>query len=216
MGGGTQLWPRLHGLALFQSTLPVGGETRNRSRWAPVCCNFNPPSPWGERRFYCGKFNKGQSISIHPPRGGRDNGRLVVGPEYLPFQSTLPVGGETFPHLHMVVRIQISIHPPRVGRDRCCGKPSLLIGISIHPPRGGRDLMPLLIGSACNISIHPPRGGRDTRLPISASMISYFNPPSPWGEGLYQLIGRAGFQSISIHPPRGGRDVSVAFGIPLV
>ena len=36
--------------------------------------------------------------------------------------------------------------------------------------------------------------------------MSYFNPPSPWGEGRPTIIVAITSRGISIHPPRGGRD----------
>ena len=59
-----------------------------------------------------------QTISIHPPRVGRD--LIVV--------------------IALTVILWISIHPPRVGRDtgRLLGGVGFL-DISIHPPRVGRD-----------------------------------------------------------------------------
>ena len=108
-----QIWPR----DLISIHPPrVGRDPRFESRWA-VSRYFNPPSPCGEglhERFYAGDggyFNPPSpcgegpsspmfsrinvSISIHPPRVGRD--RLAV----LDFQTAR----------------NISIHPPRVGRD---------------------------------------------------------------------------------------------------
>ena len=34
------------------------------------------------------------------------------------------------------------------------------------------------------ISIHPPRAGRDGRPDEGSGLATYFNPPSPCGEGL--------------------------------
>ena len=56
----------------FQSTLPVGGGT---SRQAPPGCTT--------------------TISIHPPRGGRDEEFAQFNAAAVRFQSTLPVGGGT-------------------------------------------------------------------------------------------------------------------------
>ena len=79
---------------LFQSTLPVGGATYSRE-WANRMCiisihaprggsdasgdltpnrpsNFNPRSPWGERRLMASTGLVGIPISIHAPRGGSD------------------------------------------------------------------------------------------------------------------------------------------------
>ena len=37
--------------ATFQSTLPVGGATINNAMQVREEINFNPRSPWGERRY---------------------------------------------------------------------------------------------------------------------------------------------------------------------
>ena len=38
------------------------------------------------------------------------------------------------------------------------------------------------------ISIHPPRGGRDRSRSGRPCTCSYFNPPSPWGEGHITIL----------------------------
>ena len=101
----------------FQSTLPVGGATKN----------------WDDYRQ---KFK----ISIHAPRGGSDGRSVGVAagrrdfnprspwgerprtsndgyPYSSRFQSTLPVGGATDPRLSTLVALAISIHAPRGGSD---------------------------------------------------------------------------------------------------
>ena len=101
--------------------------------------DFNPPSPWGEgltalkrsvrRTLFQSTLPVGGGtavflaqnsdklvISIHPPRGGRDD------------KIQRPQGG-----------MMISIHPPRGGRDGVGFPATVPRIISIHPPRGGRD-----------------------------------------------------------------------------
>ena len=56
--------------------------------------NFNPPSPWGEG-LGPEDLSVPGTISIHPPRGGRDQLAEVEAVPYWQFQSTLPVGGGT-------------------------------------------------------------------------------------------------------------------------
>ena len=121
VGGATCGRHSYHYVGQFQSTLPVGGATRfcsitvlgrRISIHAPrggsdffgsldlrLLINFNPRSPWGERRI-CSIFE-----------GCR--------PE---FQSTLPVGGATQVHIHDIYHITISIHAPRGGSDQSSGK----------------------------------------------------------------------------------------------
>ena len=80
----------------FQSTLPVWGGTGLSCTWIPpVLLYFNPPSPCGEGLSSMADFTSRESISIHPPRVGRD-GQKLINPAQLPlFQSTLPVWGGT-------------------------------------------------------------------------------------------------------------------------
>ena len=84
-------------LALFQSTLPVGGATYHRAtlplrksisihapRGGSDCSvpvsdlldlYFNPRSPWGERLQPLSQYHHQDLISIHAPRGGSDYGK---------------------------------------------------------------------------------------------------------------------------------------------
>ena len=101
----------------FQSTLPVGGATRNHIPCAGHHLVFQSTLPVGGATNAPGSLPTAAQISIHAPRGGSDGayalpGRLdpdfnprspwgerpaclpqtIQGPE---FQSTLPVGGAT-------------------------------------------------------------------------------------------------------------------------
>ena len=122
----------------FQSTLPVGGATRADniparpeiiSIHAPrggsdamvsldilTLKDFNPRSPWGERR----------SNNRH-------------GTSHQIFQSTLPVGGATKGASLQNKAAKISIHAPRGGSDSNPASKRRKLAISIHAPRGGSD-----------------------------------------------------------------------------
>ena len=123
----------------FQSTLPVGGATSEEHRRSTVNSDFNPRSPWGERRRPAAAASATEAISIHAPRGGSDlhrpcssfapsyfNPRSPWGerprcsfklPSWFLFQSTLPVGGATFDVQQRFRIVCISIHAPRGGSD---------------------------------------------------------------------------------------------------
>ena len=58
--------------AQFQSTLPVGGATPKLRLLLAHHLNFNPRSPWGERRKPQQLSLPHAGISIHAPRGGSD------------------------------------------------------------------------------------------------------------------------------------------------
>ena len=45
-------------------------------------------------------------------------------------------------------------------------------------------------------------------MALMGSTTTYFNPPSPCGEGRWQRSRLTGTNGISIHPPHAGRDVN--------
>ena len=95
VGGATQGWVRsISAILRFQSTLPVGGATGIYCSIAAFPGDFNPRSPWGERRYGSGLLRGQIPISIHAPRGGSD---------------ALRKDG--------ALRQGISIHAPRGGSD---------------------------------------------------------------------------------------------------
>ena len=100
------------------------------------------------------------SISIHPPRVGRDEDQEAT-------------AGED----------QISIHPPRVGRDGLLKLyPPIPILISIHPPRVGRDLGSAL-ASSTRLYFNPPSPcGEGPGKAGKLTVISEFQSTLPvWG-----------------------------------
>ncbi len=80
--------------AEFQSTLPVGGATSVLGVLHTAADDFNPRSPWGERRYIVVMEVISILISIHAPRGGSDS----------------------LPLLSLAI-VPISIHAPRGGSD---------------------------------------------------------------------------------------------------
>ena len=100
----------------FQSTLPIRGATRAFLACPPKLFNFNPRSPYGERRQICPHRLNGRWISIHAPHTGSDF--FIVSnfrPEF------------------------ISIHAPHTGSDRCHTSRDCGAEISIHAPHTGSD-----------------------------------------------------------------------------
>ena len=183
--GGSDLYPAVDVMQQlrFQSTLPVGGATRNavcrqelgyisipaprggsdpvRVECTAVFIDFNPRSPWGERRYthivvltyglfqstlpVGGATGQGQLvgllsvISIHAPRGGSDCRRGGLSQLERDFNPRSPWGERLQRHICMQVAATISIHAPRGGSDRVTTTPYNAKGISIHAPRGGSD-----------------------------------------------------------------------------
>ena len=98
---------------------PRGGSDSMVTEYIAGLTDFNPRSPWGERRsrYY-----------------------LMVSSSQ--FQSTLPVGGATGALYRRQLTRLISIHAPRGGAtiSKPTGHRNHLI--SIHAPRGGSDVCP--------------------------------------------------------------------------
>ena len=171
-------------LHLFQSTLPVGGATFERS-W--ICSDleyFNPRSPWGERRCVW-PFRCRESMNFNPrsPWGERRY-RKAYGSSVSIFQSTLPVGGATREYQDFYESEDISIHAPRGGSDQWSRAVLYFQSISIHAPRGGSD--------AKAITAPAEQQKFQSTLPVGGATV----------------VALVGFQivSISIHAPRGGSD----------
>ena len=82
--------------------------------------HFNPRSPWGERRPDVFFVFQQVVISIHAPRGGSD-----------PHSHSLPPGNPDF-----------NPRSPWGERHTGSGETSSTKTISIHAPRGGSDRLP--------------------------------------------------------------------------
>ena len=126
-------------------------------------------------------------ISIHAPRMGSDDGRVVG-----------PVDG-----------VLISIHAPRMGSDFSWRGLPPTVDISIHAPRMGSDLkrsddmtQKILFQSTL------PGWGATNRRYCSVSRMANFNPRSPDGERLHLIVDLRHRFGISIHAPRMGSDES--------
>ena len=116
--GGTFMVCLLSGLALYFNPPSPCGEGLLSYADDATQEDFNPPSPCGEGPYRARRSPGAGTISIHPPRVGRDP--RLGGPARL--------------------QHQISIHPPRVGRDLVARETlARREAISIHPPRVGRD-----------------------------------------------------------------------------
>ena len=122
-------------------------------------------------------------ISIHSPRMGRDDRRLLGRADD-----------------------QISIHSPRMGRDGLAGADRRGSGISIHSPRMGRDTLRRMVSiKADDFNPLSPHGERRVRHRLGLERQD-FNPLSPHGERQFETAAEAGNHNISIHSPRMGRD----------
>ena len=168
----------------FQSTLPVGGATRSVCYPDAYAGNFNPRSPWGERRACLQKpFN------------------------LCTFQSTLPVGGATGSQADGKQNIKISIHAPRGGSDSpIVGKNSPIIYFNPRSPWGERLRIFRLFRRHPLFQSTLPVGGATTNTTQIVSL-QEFQSTLPVGGATSLAFRRLQRVSISIHAPRGGSDL---------
>ena len=144
------------------------------------------------------------------------------------FQSTLPVRGATTFRKGLFHHTGISIHAPRAGSDLPRNSTPQKGAISIHAPRAGSDPVVMRVIFLSGISIHAPRAGSDDGGGRTKWQVRNFNPRSPCGERLTDIVIEEAteiFQStlpvrgatcrgirprkrelISIHAPRAGSD----------
>ena len=172
----------MHGLFLFQPTLPARGATPAvlrgvgphafqptlpaRGATAGACAivrrilYFNPRSPHGERRGYPHHALQGLYISTHAPRTGSDTSSRAVH-SFPPISTHAPRTGSDLHVADALLDGIISTHAPRTGSDIFAPNLCNLHRISTHAPRTGSDLHvadALLDGI---ISTHAPRTGSD-------------------------------------------------------
>ena len=92
VGGGTKSTKNCGERKEFQSTLPVWGGTSAKMRTLIIIVNFNPPSPCGEGQHTNARTAGAGSISIHPPRVGRDAAQKKQQPGFDNFNPPSPCG----------------------------------------------------------------------------------------------------------------------------
>ncbi len=148
----------------FQSTLPLRGATYS-FLWSRLHRrDFNPRSPYGERRSR-------PKIPIQPPR----------------FQSTLPLRGATRAGQQLLNSFVISIHAPLTGSDfhQLTQKSPPTKFQSTLPLRGATMVSSFPHGQRGFQSTLPLRGA--TRWINKWKRSPHFNPRSPYGERLYVI-----------------------------
>ena len=175
----------------FQSTLPIQGETEVPSSPALSYYHFNPLSLYRERRRF---FLCHVSSSL--------------------FQSTLPIQGET-PKPSGLASGTRNFNPLSLYRERqCFRRMRRLYGISIHSPYTGRDRDWRALGFCESISIHSPYTGRDMFVTNVTHVTIYFNPLSLYRERRWKSTQKWDDGNISIHSPYTGRDSNFAHKTP--
>ena len=148
---------------LFQSTLPV----------------------WGGTFLFC-QDSIPVAISIHPPRVGRDQqhpGQRRA--ESARFQSTLPVWGGTRACTSGRSR-SLDFNPPSPcgeGRLRAIWKLKKWGFQSTLPVWGGTTAAVVIVDLFTKFQSTLPVWGGTRTFAVPTRLTSYFNPPSPCGEG---------------------------------
>ena len=155
---------------------PAEGDAAEREGY------FNPRSPHGERRSRSLLRYANNTISIHAPRTGSDNGTIQI-----------------------AKLMWISIHAPRTGSDR---QPLALgeeLHISIHAPRTGSDHSGQPVRrSPQNFNPRSPHGERREGRRKALRPPLHFNPRSPHGERLDRYEGVPHYYTFqSTLPARG-------------
>ena len=153
-------------------------------------------------------------ISIHTPLAGSDPAVWVSIIATLLFQSTLPLRGATHRTAIALGRNHISIHTPLAGSDSLM--PSCIIAWlfqstlplrgATHTERNG-SLLTLFQSTL-------PLRGATVALRRDGVIQEHFNPHSPCGERLQQILDKANALLISIHTPLAGSDFSWAEWTP--
>ena len=222
-------------LAIFQSTLPVGGATGRSTPLASVYFRFQSTLPVGGATISAflsfGRF----SISIHTPRGGSDSGYCgttywyyyfnphspwgerpfaPLMPAYSAlFQSTLPVGGATPHREQRLYHLSISIHTPRGGSDVCpCRKVPCPLYFNPHSPWGERRRSVADMQRAGLFQSTLPVGGATIYRGHAVMGGHYFNPHSPWGERPSRGYFKRYSWSFQSTLPVGGATISISTG----
>ena len=104
------------GRTLFQSTLPVGGATRNSGRKRSANL-FQSTLPVGGATIKDRAMEYLRLVSIHAPRGGSDSSGRIWPLPYLSFNPRSPWGERPAWRIPRGTHTQVSIHAPRGGSD---------------------------------------------------------------------------------------------------
>ena len=189
----------------FQSTLPVGGATRQIQ---PVerLSEFQSTLPVGGATEYRYAERVCKRISIHAPRGGSDQRATPSWITCYQFQSTLPVGGATIALAAYSPYLVISIHAPRGGSDQqdtAATCPD--IGFQSTLPVGGATSSAWRDGGENIFQSTLPVGGATFRRP-GVRVETSFQSTLPVGGATVRRSESCLGTGISIHAPRGGSD----------
>ena len=166
----------------FQSTHPVWGATRSKSRGSkPLLC-FNPRTPCGVRHSAGCYTGHPELVSIHAPRVGCDDLEKIEDPEEFGFNPRTPCGVRLFISDDVTYMIEFQSTHPVWGATSLPSAQRLCSTVSIHAPRVGcdRSWTNKETGQREFQSTHPvwgATGGQDDPPRI----LRGFNPRTPCG-----------------------------------
>ena len=140
---------------------PRGGSDRRLHGHVVYYCHFNPRSPWGERPISVILPCAGSNFNPRSPWGERPQSPRLCNP-HRDFNPRSPWGERLYPDYSLYPELTFQSTLPVGGAT---------VGREERVHRRG-------------ISIHAPRGGSDWLFRLRSSIISHFNPRSPWGERL--------------------------------
>ena len=177
------------GQCVFQSTLPMRGETCSVKCLLLPHCKFQSTLPMRGETSRATSCSLSTPISIHSPHAGRDDNIQSLVKAYKNFNPLSPCG----------------------ERPDCIGKSGLHHNFNPLSPCGERRGCCKVLDRWKQISIHSPHAGRDIIPPSLWEVIHDFNPLSPCGERRFvsaYCSSLALFQSTL--PMRGETDYLVA------
>ncbi len=152
---------------------------------APCGTDFNPRSPWGERRF--STISSKSLSSYFNPRS--------------PWGERPGIRGTT-------ISPKSNFNPRSPWGERLAVEPQLGARDNFNPrsPWGERLMGSRFSSSDTRFQSTLPVGGATRYKLADGKPVEHFNPRSPWGERLDSLFQQATNYFISIHAPRGGSD----------
>ena len=192
----------------FQSTLPVwGGTGMPAISLLTTSISIHPPRV-GRDLYRQGSDDPGE-ISIHPPRVGRDTSARVSRSRVPHFNPPSPCGEGHF-YGPWLISFRRHFNPPSPCGEGPPLGPSyqpLMVGFqSTLPVWGGTPIIPCNSSGNKRFQSTLPVWGGTSFSSFRRVDFQYFNPPSPCGEGPARRKVELGSHPISIHPPRVGRD----------
>ena len=166
----------------FQSTRPARGATAHRpGQWRGQIVSIHAPRAGRDAPSAMAMAISCDSFNPRAPRGARLQGSVNLSNPPL-FQSTRPARGATRGRCPQHRLGLVSIHAPRAGRDSSPHLPYRPFGrFNPRAPRGARRGAARDDDPGEDVSIHAPRAGRDGRRLLIESRQGRFNPRAPRG-----------------------------------